>query len=82
METRTNSFERTYVARCVALAEKRGISHSELARSVWPDHGDPRKRWRNIRNDGARLCLVDAIILAEFFGFEFPTMCLMIERSL
>ncbi len=60
-----HAYERAFVARCVERAQTLGLSHSELARRAWPNHGDPGRRWRTIRNGTARLTMDDAISLGN-----------------
>lgn len=68
--TDSELFETSFIARCVGIASELGLSHSELARRVWPNHGDPVRHWRSVRSQTTRITLTDAHRLAGVLGWN------------
>jgi hypothetical protein len=66
------------------LIDARGISHAQAAREIWPEHGDPPKKWRTIRSMAVKkpqsLTVSDAVRLASYLGRDLGSVCWHVQQ--
>lgn len=79
-------FERCFVESIIDMAEQKGWTHSELARRAFPEKGDYRRKWRDIRGTKSvkpqKLTIADAATLARCVGKEVPEVCFVVNERL
>ncbi len=81
------AFERELVSTVVDLGRELGMTHSDVARSAWPEIDSSVVRWRQIRNVSGtgrpqNLTLDDAFRLAGAVGQTLPSLCFMVQQKL
>ncbi|GAB6177495.1 hypothetical protein JCM16814_23860 [Desulfobaculum senezii] len=69
------SFTHAFLDAIEDARKTQGRTHSDIARSAFPDLRDPVGAYRKIRNSGQSLRLPDAFRLAKAVHQDFPSLC-------